>query len=74
MLKCQGKIMTYKRMQKLRNRLELTVPAFCGILGIKQSTYYSYKAQRKIPETLSILVRLIADDPDVMVAKIRMLK
>jgi len=63
--------MTYQTLQNLRKQLGLTTFEFCKLLGIKKSTYYSYKAQRQIPETLAILVKLIEDDPDGAVAKIR---
>jgi len=66
--------MTYKELQSLRKQLGLTTPAFCELLGIKQSTLYSYKKQREIPDTLARLVKLIEDDPDGMVAKIRRVK
>jgi len=66
--------MNYDEMEKIRNKLGLTIRSFAGLFGISPSTYYSYKTARKPSGSVLILLLLLKKKPDEMLIKLRNIK
>jgi len=63
--------MKYKEMEAIRNKLGLTKKAFSKLVGIKVSTYYSYKANRKPSGAVEKILWLLKKEPEEMFQKMR---
>ena len=63
--------MTYRDIVAIRQKLGMSIPGFCALVGISPATYYSYRNQRRPRGPLVILLRCIRDNPETMYAMIR---
>ena len=63
--------MNFDEIEAIRNRLGLTTKAFAEIIGIKVSTYYSYKNARKPSGSVEKILQLIKKEPEEMLKKLR---
>ncbi|WP_222939878.1 DNA-binding transcriptional regulator [Photobacterium sp. BZF1] len=53
-------------IRNLRNRLQLSVAEFAGILSVSKDTLYSWELGRRVPMGLTKKVlKLIAEDQDI---------
>jgi len=58
--------MKYSEIEVLRKSLGLTHDAFSDLLGIKLSTYYSYKSARNPSGSVIKLLKLLESNPEKM--------
>jgi len=61
----------YEKLESLREEFGLTVKAFCSLLGIKISTYYTYKSTRNPSGTLKVLIDLLQEDSEGTMKRLR---
>jgi len=63
--------MKFEEIEAIRNRLGLTTRAFADLIGIKLSTYYSYKNSRKPSGSCLILLKLFKNEPFEVLQKMK---
>ena len=63
--------MEFREIEAIRNRLGLTTEAFAELIGIKVSTYYSYRNARNPSRAVEKILQLLKKEPEEMLQKMR---
>ena len=58
--------MTYKHMEKIRAKNDLSIKVFSRLIGVSWQSYYQYNGHRNIPKPVEKIVKMIEMQPDVL--------